>query len=287
MKIKHFLLAAGLLVALFTTSCSSGSDKEAAWQHERDSLINAGGEQSKLLANLTSTMAELSDGLDSITTQERDVLGRTAEGNSPTNRKTLKAKLGALANIIKEQKEKMAAMEKALADGSPAIKHLRTIIAGLRQSLEQKDKEIAQLRAELDNSNFNVARLNTLVSNLGDTISKAKQQSQQQNQRIEQLGEEANKVYYIIGTKAQLQTAKAIDGGFLKKKKVNFATVNKDMLTSADRRTLQTIHITGRSPKIMSPVPEGSYNLKGSTLTITDPERFWSINNRILVIMVK
>ena len=66
-------------------------------------------------------------------------------------------------------------------------------------------------------------------------------------------------------------------------------TRRRDSLKDGTRsiRTLRTITINGKSPKMLSEVPSNSWTFDGNTLTITDPKAFWSANNRILVIQVK
>lgn len=101
-------------------------------------------------------------------------------------------------------------------------------------------------------------------------------------------------VYYIIGTEEQLISKGILkkEGRIIKKKKVDFTNINKSVLTKGDIRTLSYISIQGKSPKILSDVPKGSYTLenngdKSYTLKISNASSFWSANNRILIIQIK
>lgn len=53
----------------------------------------------------------------------------------------------------------------------------------------------------------------------------------------------------------------------------------------------KNININGKSPKILSEAPKDSYRLdksgNSSVLKINDSEKFWSANNKILVIQIK
>lgn len=283
------LLGAISLVA----SCGSKNDSTSSIEKERDSLLTVNSQQQMILDNMTSTMAEISMSLDSIAIQEQMIIRGVDELGNPLNKKDLKSKLTSLSEIIKNQREKMASMEATMKADKTAMGQLKNIIAYLNASLEQKDLEIQKLRSEIDSKNFNISQLRTHVTNLKDTVATVQNENAEQKVQIAKQDASLNEVYYIIGTKDQLINAGVISktGTIIKKTKVNFSSLNKSVLTKADRRNLKNITINGKSPKILSEAPKGSYSLdKGgnsSVLTINDSEKFWSANNKILVIQIK
>ena len=287
-----------ITIAISLSIASCGNNKNsAAWQKELDSLQSVNAQQQMLLDDMTTTMAEISMSLDTIAMHERMIILRVDEEGHPLSRRKLKSKLATLSDIIKSQREKMTAMATAMNEGKSSIAQLKSIVAYLNASLEQKEAEIQQLKAEVDSKNFNIARLNTHLSNLKDTVESVRLENEEQRLQLASQNEQhemaMNEVYYIIGTKEQLISNGVLSksGSFFKKSKINFASVDKSVLTKADRRMLTNIVINGKSPKVLSEEPEGSYTLeKGattSTLTIHDAEKFWNTNNKILVILVK
>lgn len=283
-------------ISLSIVSCGNKGQNNSALEKERDSLQSVNAQQQMILDDMTTTMADISMSLDTIAMHESMIIRRVDEEGNPLSKKGLKSKLNTLAEIIKNQREKMAEMEKAMTEGKSSVTQLKSIIAYLNASLEQKEAEIQQLKAEVDSKNFSIARLNTHVSSLRDTVASVRQENEEQRQQMERQNAQhetaMNEVYYIIGTKDKLLNYGVISkSGLFKKSKVNFASVDKSVLTKGDKRTLKKITINGKSPKIMSDAPDGSYTLdKGastSTLTILDSDKFWSANNKILVIQVK
>ena len=283
-------------ISLSIVSCGNKGQDNSGWEKERDSLQSVNAQQQMILDDMTTTMADISMSLDTIAMHESMIIRRVDEEGNPLSKKGLKSKLNTLAEIIKNQREKMAEMEKAMTEGKSSVTQLKSIIAYLNASLEQKEAEIQQLKAEVDSKNFSIARLNTHVSSLRDTVASVRQENEEQRQQMERQNAQhetaMNEVYYIIGTKDKLLNYGVISkSGLFKKSKVNFASVDKSVLTKGDKRTLKKITINGKSPKIMSDAPDGSYTLdKGastSTLTILDSDKFWSANNKILVIQVK
>lgn len=291
-----YSLVAVCAISFSITSCGNKSQDNSAWEKERDSLQSVNAQQQMILDDMTTTMADISMSLDTIAMHESMIIRRVDEEGNPLSKKGLKSKLNTLAEIIKNQREKMAEMEKAMAEGKSSVTQLKSIIAYLNASLEQKEAEIQQLKAEVDSKNFSIARLTTHVSSLRDTVESVRQENEEQRQQMERQNAQhetaMNEVFYVIGTKEKLLNYGVISkSGLFKKSKVNFSSIDKSVLSKGDKRTLKKININGKSPKILSDAPDGSYSLdKGSpssTLTITDPERFWSANNKILVIQVK
>ena len=252
------LLGAISLVA----SCGSKNDSTSSIEKERDSLLTVNSQQQMILDNMTSTMAEISMSLDSIAIQEQMIIRGVDELGNPLNKKNLKSKLTSLSEIIKNQREKMASMEATMKADKTAMGQLKNIIAYLNASLEQKDLEIQKLRSEIDSKNFNISQLRTHVTNLKDTVVTVQNENAEQKVQIAKQDASLNEVYYIIGTKDQLINAGVISktGTIIKKTKVNFSSLDKSVLTKADRRNLKNITINGKSPKVLSEAPKGSYS---------------------------
>lgn len=293
-----YSLVAICAISFSIASCGNKTQEsgKSAWEKERDSLQSVNAQQQMILDDMTTTMADISMSLDTIAMHESMIIRRVDEEGNPLSKKGLKSKLNTLAEIIKNQREKMAEMEKAMSEGKSSVTQLKSIIAYLNASLEQKEAEIQQLKAEVDSKNFSIARLNTHVSSLRDTVASVRQENEEQRQQMERQTAQhetaMNEVYYIIGTKDKLLNYGVLSkSGLFKKSKVNFSSIDKSVLIKGDKRNLKKININGKSPKMLSDAPNGSYSLdKGessSTLTILDAEKFWSANNKILVIQVK
>ena len=170
---------------------------------------------------------------------------------------------------------------------SKNAKLLKTISA-LKTQIEEKDKAIATLTEELEQRNYdigvlkeNVAQLNTQVTNLEEDV-KAKDET------ITAQTDLLNEAYVCIGNTKTLKEAGILKGGFLKKAKLNMSEVNQSAFTKIDIRNTSFFTIPSKKPVIMTQVPAGSYTIKDngngtSTLTVTDPAKFWSMSNYLVV----
>lgn len=292
-KILSILSVLAILSSAIS-SCNGNKAAEEQWIQERDSLNRVNTQQREVLDNMTAAMAEIAFCLDTIAAHEKVIiLGIDEEGNR-LSRRGIRNRLDILAQVIREQKEKLGTLEERFSRNAVRMGQLHSIIEFLENSLSQKDAEVDRLKAEVSAKNFNVAVLEEKVSLLSDTITIERATNSEQKQQIAHQDAQLNEVYYIIGTDDQLLTMGILrkDGKIFKKKKVDFFNIKKSSLTKGDIRTLKTINVRGKSPKMLSDVPKGSYSLDkisddNYTLRITNPSSFWSANNRILIIQVK
>lgn len=284
-----------LAVTLSFSSCGSKSNPaEEVWKMEKDSLIRVNSQQQVVLDQMTAAMAEIAFCLDTIAVHERVIISGIDEEGNRLSRRGIRNRLEILAQVISEQKEKLGALEEKFSNSAAQIGQLHSIIEFLENSLAQKDLEVEKLKSDVNVSNNRVAVLEEKVVNMNDTIVRERYTNSTQKQQIAQQDAQLNEVYYIIATEEQLINKRILskEGKIIKTKKVNFSNINKSLLSKGDMRTLRILTVSGKSPKILSDVPKGSYSLDKTDentylLKIIDPKMFWSANNRILVIRVK
>lgn len=294
---KKIFIAIGIVISLLLSVLSCGKKESAentGQEQERDSLNRVIVQQKTVLDDMTSAMAEITSCLDTIASHERVIVSGVDENGRRLGRKGIRARLEILAKVIREQKEKLGALEQKFSNNAVQIGQLHSIITFLENSLAQKDREVEKLRAEVDSKNFSVAVLEEQVSLMSDTLTVERATNTEQKQQIAKQDAQLNEVYYVIGTDEELISKGVMkkEGKLIKRKKVNFTNVNRSALSKGDIRTLRTINIAGKSPKILGDVPKGSYTLEKNsnesyTLRITNPDLFWSSNNRILIIQIK
>lgn len=298
MKQTRLFLGLFLMTGL-VFSCNDGKMIERL-QQQNDSLTQVSTQQQDIIDGLSSTMEEITSSLDTIASSERQILSGVDERGVPLTKRNMRAKLEALSNLIKEQHAKLDSLGKALDGSNATVAKLRGVINLLNKSLDEKTRELDSLRTEITYKDINIVNLGTEVANLTDTMKSVRSENASQKQTIasqkQNIGEQdaaLHEVYYVIGSKDELVSAGVVvkQGGLFKKKKVNFSGMNKSGLKKSDIRTLKHIDIPSKNPKILGEVPESSYTLtrgaSSCTLDIVDAEKFWSSNNRVLVIQTK
>lgn len=280
-KIAYYLVAATIIV--MATSCNGGS---ASMKEQLDSLQTAYEQRNADYNELNEYLGVIATGLDSIALQEGQLL-KNDEG--PTlNREQIKKNLDSFQQTLQNQRERIAVMEKKLQTNQKYSAHLRSIIATMKQQLAQKDEEIANLRKLVDDKNVDIARLKENVQNLQQRNEMQAGLIASQAETIMSKESTLNTVYIKIGTKKELKNAGLLEGGFLKKTKVDFDKIDKSAFKAVDKREIGQIDLgNAKKAKVMTPQPEGSYRIdqagKSTILSITDKEKFWGVYDFVII----
>lgn len=286
------VLSLATLVVVLTTLFSCGNKTEQL-QHQVDSLQSALMERDNDYSQLNDFLNVISDGLDSIAVQENSLLMRNPE--SPRlNREQMKRGLYELKETLKKQRERIGELEKDLDNGKGDVKKLRNVIAAMKQQIESKDAQINDLLTQLEESKISVDQLTERVSSLTlqteeqqAQISQQEEMMQTQEQMMQTQEQALNERFIKIGTKQELKEAGLLSGGFMKKSKVDYSKIDRDLFQTVDIREVTEIPIPSKDPKLLTPVPEGSYTLqrngKSTTLIITDAAKFWSVSDFLII----
>lgn len=285
------------IVGVIVISSCNGSALQKKWEAERDSLVNINTQQKEVLDDMTSTIVEISNIIDTINMQERLLVSAfDLEGRRYT-RKQIVENLKTFENILIEKRRQIHVLDSMMSKKNDQIKQLSNLISYLNGEIDKKDVTIQSLRAELASKNSNIRNLNEAITSLNadvetlnDSLSAVNEIASAQEETIKEKDDELNVVYYIIGTKKEL-TDKGVltKGGLFKKSKVNANSLSA--AHKSDARDLTSIIINGDKPSILTNIPSNSYKLnkvsdKMFRLEILDKDKFWSVS-KLLIIQVK
>lgn len=284
MKKSFILLGVG---ALLLASCSGNQKKLDEDSVKIADLTAEYQEATSFNDSLMLLMGDIYTGLDSINMQEgllynmnsSDAADRRAEIRQ--NLSNIKARLNANKNLLNE-------MEAKLKKSNNQNSVLTKTISQLKAHIEQQDQKIAQLESDLANAKGQIENLNTQVAETQEQVrteTAAKEQAQQETVAAEN---EANKVYYAIGTNKELKKNGLLEKKFLGATKVMKGNFNANYFTQADKRNITTIPTNSKKLKVWSNMPAGSYEIvenanKTKTLKITNPSKFWSITPYLIL----
>lgn len=278
-------IALNLLVFFSCGDSSTSSESEA------DSLRLVSKQQQELLDDLTSTIVELSANLDSIKYAEGLIASGIDDNGQPLSKKTLLAKLDGLKVMVGEKKSQLVYLEEKVNTNNGEISKLKSVIEFLNSELAQKDKIIDELRVELSSKNADISRLTSKLSAKEEEISSLSSEVQKKEEQIRNQSESINEVFYVIGTKSELQKKGLLSGNvFFQKKKVNLSNFDSSLFVKADLRTLNKIEIPVAAKKVnvMTGNPTSSYFIEEvdkshSVLHISDATTFWSTIKYLII----
>jgi len=232
-------------------------------------------------------MGDIYTGLDSINTQE-GLLYNMGNGDAADRRAEIRRNLSTIKARLAANKALLASMEaKVKSSGNENSVQAKTI-AQLRQHIEQQDAKIAQLESDLTKAKEEIGNLNTQVAETQEQV-KVETQAKEEAQAATVAAEnEANKVYYAIGSNKELKNKGLLSKKFLGATKVLQGNFDASYFVTADKRNLRTIPTNSKKVKIWTNMPEGSYRIVGEkdgpkSIEIINPDKFWSLASHLII----
>ncbi len=283
---KKSLLFLGAAVLLLS-SCAGNQKKLEEDSLRIAELTSQYEEASTFNDSLMLLMGDIYTGLDSINSQE-GLLYNMGVGDQGDRRAEIRHNLSVIKERLAANKKLLAEMEaKVNAAGNNNSVQAKTI-AQLRQHIEQQDAKIAQLEAELSSARSTIDTLNVRVAQ-GEEQVRVETAAKEEAQAAAVAAEnEANTVYYAIGTNKELKQKGLLEKKFLGATKVLKGDFDASYFVTADKRTLKSIPCNAKKVKIWTNMPESSYRIVGEkdgpkTVEIVNPERFWSLSSHLII----
>lgn len=297
-KILYFVAALVVMAGIASMS-SCKKDKTEVAKVNQDSIDNLALTDSLATIRaekdtLAALMMEVSDGMNQILDMQNQISVENLNSDSPDKKIQLRNNILAIQQGIVEQKQRVAQLEKRLKQSTNYSDAMKKQIASLKQQLDHQESIINSLTAQLQAAHVTIKNLNTKVDSLNtenahvtSAYNSASARAQEETQRANNLVNEMNVCYYVVGSKKELKRQKIIETGFLKKTRVMEGDFTQSYFTKADKRTLNRIALHSKKAEIMSRHPSGSYVIEDEggqkVLKITNPSRFWELSNYLVV----
>ena len=292
---KTRLFFAALMLVAFATSCNvERSEKYQTLLAERDSLYTEAVAAKGGFDQALNTINEIEAALESVRAAEGIIMMESEEGN--TNKAV--SEINAIQQTLQENRNKIADLEKQVASQGAQSKALNQTIGRLKKQLEEKDVFINGLKEELQQSQKQIAQLNTQVSdlnqnieNLNENIDLLNVQKAAQEATIKNQDVALNTVWVCIATQQVLKEKGIIKGGLFQSNEISKQGFDQSQFMQADMRELTNIPLNSKKATVITTHPESSYEIveggEGSkVLNIKDKESFWSMS-KYLVVSIK
>jgi len=287
---RRLILMSAASLAILFTSCGGDSGKVKEMQAKLDSLEAINGGNTDNINGYIAEMNTIYDRLDEIKRNEGVISDNSAENEgdlTDDKREKIQESINIIAQLMDENKSKIASLNKKLKNSGKENKQLEELIANLNKQIEEKDKEISSLKDQLASLNIQVQEM----AAKNDSLQGVNDDNQT---TISNQDQELNTVYYCMGTFKELTTNKVLDkgGAFSAKSGSKLsADVNMDYFTKTDKRKVSEIPLGAKKVTLKTSHPSSSYTLvkegnKVTKLTITDQTKFWS-NSKYCVLMLE
>lgn len=200
----------------------------------------------------------------------------------------LRDDLVAIQNALQERRQRLSELEQKLKNSSGKNAQLLQMVNNLKEQMTQNEQTIVSLKEQLAQANTTIAGLNTQIDSLNVSVANVTEEKAIAEQKNTELTNELNRCYYAIGSKDELKKHKLITTGFLRKTKIMQGDYESSYFTTADKRTLTTIHLYSKKAKVLTNQPADTYSITtdangNKILNIKNPEKFWNTANYLII----
>lgn len=279
-------MAAACMMCL--AACNNSNTETAATDTAivdrlNDSLLVANAEKDSLL----SLINDINDGMMQIRDMEKIISASNLNNETRNKRQEIMDNMRLIQQALQDRREKLASLERRIKNSKGDSAQLQKTIDGLKKQIADQEASIARLTEELRKAHIEIQVLNTAVDSLNVANQTITEEKVAAEEKSEQLVNELNTCYYVIGSKNELKENKIIETGFLRKTKVLEGDYEINYFTKGDKRTLTEIPLHSKKVKIYTKHPDGTYEIVDNdgvkSLLITDPTRFWSLSNFLVI----
>lgn len=284
---KKSILILGVCALMLSACNGNKGDKADSDSLKIADLTEEYKEATNFNDSLMLLMGDIYTGLDSINAQE-GLLYNMGNGEGVDRRAEIRHNLSSIRARLAANRQLLAELEAKIKASGEETGVMSRTIAQLKQHIESQNQKIAQLESDLNAAKGEIANLNTKVEEGQQALTEetaAKEEAQQQAVAAENA---ANVVYYAVGTSKELKEHKLIEKKFLRSTKVLKGNFDMSYFVKGDKRTLKSIPTNSKKPEILTNMPADSYRIVGEknglkTIEVTNPEKFWSLSNFLVV----
>lgn len=243
---------------------------------QKDSLLNT---KEDAMAEFIQSFNEIQQNLNEIKSKEK-IISTSSKGAElkKSDKDQVISDIQTIYELLNKNKQKVANLSKKLKASNLKVDELQLAVTNLTNQLVEKETEITDLKNQLEKLSVDFTNLNM----------KYDQEKKESDFKTEKL----NTAYYVVGTTKELKKNGVVttEGGFIGLGKVAElnTTLDPGYFTKVDITQIKDIPIGGKQVKLITPHPDNSYKfIEGAAstikLTITDPEKFWSISKYLII----
>ncbi len=257
------------------------SEQYKELEKDRQSVAVESGMKDSTINSMFGAFNRISENLRAIK-EKQGLLGKNEQGGvetGPDMEQKMAADLYLIDSLLSENKKLIERMRRNAKSNKNKISELEKSIAGLEQTIADKDTEIGTLKEQLTSTNASLASMIQMY--------------QDKDQLATTQRSELNKAYYCVGTSKELRANGVLtkEGGVIgigSVNKLNTQGLNLEYFKQVDITQVLEVPIGAKKAKLITSHPTGSYKMdvvegKTEKLTITDPNAFWSVSKYLVV----
>jgi hypothetical protein len=280
-----------IVLSIALVGCDNGRQTELESQNK--DLQNQLASKDKYIQDVTATIGEISNQLESVWSAEKKVLRQTTthEGGKLLSEAQLKehilARISDINATLASNRKRIVSLQHRLNAAKTQYTGIQSMVDDLKKNLEDRERSIADLTQRVQNLQVEVNDKVQIIATRDETI-------QDQAKQLEDDTTALQTVYYVVGTRSDLKDKGIItrEGGFpwglFGATTILADSYDPEYFQTVDKTKQTEIEIPGKVDEIVPKRSEGSYTKKeldnGHTvIEIKKPENFWRENHLVII----
>ena len=283
---KTILLAAMSLLVL--AACNEKREKDNSSDSLKSNDLEAKyQEASNFNDSLLILVSDIYTGLDSINMQE-GLLFTPGIGDNTDRRAEIRENLSVIRQRLAENRAMLEDMEKRAAAAGADTKVFKRTIEEMKKRIETQELKIQELSAQLELANQTIEDLSNQVADTQEQLDNETMAHEETQAQLVATENEANTVYYIIGSNKVLKENKVLEKKFLGATKIMQGDdINYSAFVKGDKRNLEVIPVNAKDFEVKSSNDPNSYRKEGEKgnmrLVITNKALFWQKSPYLII----
>ena len=283
------LFKSALILGFVVLLSACNQDKIQQLESENMQLKEQASSKDSSIQKMLSSFNEIQENLSEIKKREGIIRIGTADinGTSKDIGASINEDVELISNLMRKNETLVKQLNSELSKSKLQSEEFRKLIAGLNQSVRNKNTEIANLNKELQSKKIKIGQLYYTLDSLTFLYEVSEAELEQ---KINQL----NEGYYAMGTYKELKEKNVLDkeGGVLglgktKELKNNF---NEEYFSKVDIQEQRSFLIYAKKAELVTNHPEDSYEFRGEggkvdSLVITNVEEFWKASKYMVIVV--
>ncbi len=293
MRSRTLAVSGILLAAALTAGCDTQANNQrlarlAALSAEKDSLLAVVAENTRLMSDISSTLARVRGAPRAVTAV---VSPETPVTSSPGSRDSLRVAVAGVVDRLNQAEARLAAAQRrirAMGAGSDSLKAqlalMEQSVTDLQAALANQRVTIEQMTAQLNDVKAQNLELTARAVALADTLAR--------------VDTDRNTVYYVVGTKDELKRRGVLveEGSkflfFGSRTLAPARDLSPRAFTAIDQRSVNqiplprdgTYRIVSRQNMAALGTPAKDGKVRGPNLKIAEPGRFWAPSRYLIIV---
>lgn len=282
---KQFILP----FAFFILICSCNNEDAGTSQqlrNENQILKNESAHKDSTIKKFVRSFNQIMINLDSIAATEKSItlIIKTKKKMKPDDKNKVSEQVKMITTLMEQNKSIADEMKVGFSSSKMNFTEFDSMLKNVQSQIDQKNAEINSLKQNLGDADVAYNTFDFTLEQLSNVNVAMDKKSKEQQALIEKLQQQANTVYYIIGSYKELKDAGVVAKTGLARVENTLKSFSTAKFLKADLRETKSIDVWSSNFRVISNHPVESHKADRNKLLISNPDEFWKLTKYLVIL---